>query len=430
MQDDPNVQINNNYRQDKHMKALVLAGGFPQIDLINKLKVRGIETILADYYSHPVARDYADKFYRISTLDVDAIRKLAVDEQVDFIITVCTDQALLTMAKVSEELFLPCYLDYTMARNVTNKSFMKQVFLKYGIPSAKFAISDAIEKINIADWQYPIIVKPVDCNSSKGVRRIDDKEQLVSAFNDAIYLSRTKTAIIEEFIAGKELSVDVYVENGQAIVLDVTTSEKIKDKDRFIIFRTWHPAQISITTYKKIQTVSQQIANAFQIKNSPMLIQMLTDGENIFVIEFSARTGGGVKHLSIMRRAGVDVISSVIELTLGNKPHIEVKKPSAKYMVDEYIYCKPGVFDHIEGFDELKKENVLVDYYVFRGKGSTFNSINNSGDRVGGFSIQSNTLEELREKHDRANRSVRVVSVSGEDIMRHDLLAGFDAQES
>ena len=94
------------------MKALVLAAGFPQIDLVNKLKDRGIETIAADYYIHPVARDYADRFYRISTLDVDEIRKLAVDEKVDFIITVCTDQALLTMSMVSEDLCIPCYLDY------------------------------------------------------------------------------------------------------------------------------------------------------------------------------------------------------------------------------------------------------------------------------------------------------------------------------
>ena len=85
------------------MKALVLAGGFPQIELIKQLKVRGIETILADYNEEPVAKKYADKFYQVSTLDIDAVRKVAKDEQVDFLITVCTDQALLTVAKVSED---------------------------------------------------------------------------------------------------------------------------------------------------------------------------------------------------------------------------------------------------------------------------------------------------------------------------------------
>lgn len=59
------------------MKALVLAGGFPQIALIKELKSRGIETILADYNKEPVAKPYADKFHQASTLDIDAIADIA-----------------------------------------------------------------------------------------------------------------------------------------------------------------------------------------------------------------------------------------------------------------------------------------------------------------------------------------------------------------
>ena len=412
------------------MKALVLAGGLPQIDLINKLKSRGIETILADYYKHPVARDYADKFYRISTLDVDAIRQLTIDEKIDFVITVCTDQALLTMAKVSEELNLPCYMDYETARNVTNKAFMKQVFADNNIPSAKFVIAGLLDEVDFSNWRFPLIVKPVDCNSSKGVRRVENEKELDIAFNEAVLLSRTDTAIVEEFIMGKELSVDVYVEDGKAIVLDITTSEKLKVKDRFVIFRTWHPANITDAIKEKVQKVAQQIADAFGIKNSPMLIQMLSDGENAYVIEFSARTGGGVKHLSISKRTGVDIISAVIDLTLGNKPHIEIKNPPSKYMVDEYIYCKPGVFAYVDGFEKLKQDGVITDYYVFRWKGAVFDSVENSGDRIGGFTIEGNTIEELREKHNCVNRSVKVISMNGKDIMHHELLADFDVREA
>ena len=38
------------------MKALVLAGGFPQIALIQELKKRDVYVILADYYEEPVAK--------------------------------------------------------------------------------------------------------------------------------------------------------------------------------------------------------------------------------------------------------------------------------------------------------------------------------------------------------------------------------------
>lgn len=161
-----------------------------------------------------------------------------------------------------------------------------------------------------------------------------------------------------------------------------------------------------------------------------MLVQMLSDGEHVYVIEFSARTGGGVKHLSIPRRTGIDIVSAVIDLTIGVKPHIEIREPFSKYMVDEYIYCKPGVYDHIEGFDALKKTGVITDYYIFKWKGSVFDTIENSGDRIGGFTIQGNTFGELREKHNKVNRTVKVMSMTSKDIMQHDFLTDFNAQEA
>lgn len=412
------------------MKALVLAGGFPQIDLIEKLKLREIETILIDYYEYPVARDYADKFYRISTLDINAVRKVAIEEKVDFIITVCTDQALLTMAKISEELKLPCYIDYETAQNVTNKEYMKKVFFENDIPCSKFVISSEYKSTDFLCLEYPLIVKPVDCNSSKGVRRVENVYDLKVAYSEALSLSRTKTVIVEEYISGKELSVDVYVENGKAIVLDITTSEKLKIQDRFIIYRTWHPANISFDIKKKIDSVCQKIAESFKLTNSPMLVQLLSDGKEVYVIEFSARAGGGVKHLSITRRSGIDINSAVIDLTLGKKPHMIIEDPETKYMVDEYVYCYQGVFDHMEGFEFLKESKVIKDYYQFRNKGSVINSIENSGDRICGFTIQGDSFNELKEKNNIVNWNVKIISTEGKDIMRHDFIADFSEFET
>lgn len=206
------------------------------------------------------------------------------------------------------------------------------------------------------------------------------------------------------------------------MILDITESEKIKDAEKFVICRTWHPARISKDTRSQIEDVVQQIAHAFKLKDSPMLVQMISSGTNISVLEFSARTGGGVKHLSIQRQTGVDIISAVIDLTLGKRPHICIREPEWRYMLDEYIYCSPGTYDHLEGFEELKSKGTLIDYYLFKWKGAEFDTIENSGDRIGGFTITAYSLEELARKHREVNASVKVVSSQGTDMMRHDLL--------
>ena len=404
------------------MKALVLAGGFPQIALIKELRGRGIFTILADYYENPVAKPYADRFYQASTLDVDAITELAEKEAVDFLITACTDQALLTVARVSETLGLPCYIDYQTALNVTNKQYMKKVFNQHNISTAKHVIMAELDVTRIEGMRYPLIVKPVDCNSSKGVKRVENFEELKAAFETAIRLSRTDTALVEEFIDGEELSVDVYVENGIAHVLSVSSLDKIANNDKFVIFRGRYSAEVVERVHELVRGIAQQIADAFGLKNSPMLIQMITDGERAFVLEFSARTGGGIKFLLIRKASGFDVISAVVDLTLGKKPHVQKVKPENKFIVNDFIYCKPGRFDRLDGFDELKADGTISDYYLFKWKGAEFDTIENSGDRIAGFTVQANTVEELRQKHKKAVASMRVLDDGGNDMMRRDLL--------
>ena len=404
------------------MKALVVAGGIAQAALIQELKSRGIYTILADRNPKAVAVPYADAFYPVSTLDEEGIYQLALQEKVDFVLTACADQVLLITAKVSERLGLPCYIDYHTATLVSDKKYMKDVFVKNGVPTAKHVVMGTFEKDKVKDFQFPLIVKPVDSYSSRGVRKVLNDEEMKAAFEEAVEISRTKTAIVEEFCEGEELTVDVYVEDGKAHVLTASVSDKIADKDRFVIYRTKNPAPISDDVKMQIQETAQKIADAFNLKNSPMLIQMISDGKRISVLEFCARTGGSIKYRLIKKASGFDVIKAVADLTLGEKPHVGELVAENKYITNTFLYCKPGVFDHAEGFEELKNEGVISEYYIFSSKGAEYKTITCSGDRMGSFTVQADTLQELKEKHETAIRRVRAIGADGCDLIRHDLV--------
>ncbi len=405
------------------MKVLVLAGGYPQIALINELKGRGYRVLLADYYEEPVAKKYADEFYRVSTLDTDAIEKLAREKEVDFLITACTDQALLTVALVSERLGKPCYIDYKTALNVTNKSYMKEVFVKNGISTAAHYIMAEPEWEKLSSLRYPLIVKPVDCNSSKGVKKVFSEEEFSEAFSEAVNLSRTKTAVVEEFISGPEITVDVQVENGEAKVLSMAYSDKIPDNNKFVIYRTRYPIAETDAVKEQIAKIAQQIADAFGLKNSLMLVQLISDGERVYVLEFSARTGGGVKYQLIKRVSGFDVIKAVVDLTEGKVPRVLKKEPENKYISNLFLYCDKGEFDRLEGFEELKKEGVISEYFLFKWKGAEMGGTNNSGDRIGGFTVQDDSLDGIKEKYNKAINRIKVLDKNGKDILRRDLLA-------
>ena len=140
------------------MKAIVVAGGISQAALIEELKRRNIFTILVDKNPKAYAVPFADKFCKISTMDVDAIKALAIEEKVDFVITACADQVLLVVSKISEELGLPCYIDYKTAKLVSDKQYMKAVFQENGIPTAKHTVMEKLNKKALADFDFPLIV--------------------------------------------------------------------------------------------------------------------------------------------------------------------------------------------------------------------------------------------------------------------------------
>lgn len=411
------------------MKALVLCGGLPQIALTKELQSRGITVVMADMNEKVAGRQYADIFYPVSVLDVDAVRELAANEQVNFVMSVCADQVLQVAAEVSRDLNLPCYIDYETAVNVSKKSYMKRIFKEHGVPTSDYVILEKLTEEDIAHLHYPLIVKPVDAYSSRGVKKVQNFSELQEAFDIAVNISRTKTAIVEEFVDGNEITVDAYVEGGKAHILCLSDLFKTGEDGKFVINRSRIPARVSPAVEKKIADAAQKIADAFGLKDTPMLIQLLVKDGAVSVIEFCARTGGSIKFLMIKKFSGFDVVKAVADLTLGKKPHVgKIKKPE-KLTVNEFIYCKPGELLRVEGGEELLADGTVAEFSVFKVPGAGFEEIRGSGDRLAYFSVEADDWKTLGEKHARANARLRAIGTNGEDLIRHDLIAKYHETE-
>ena len=390
------------------MRALVLCGGIPQVALLEELRRRGIYTILADRNPDVVARPYANAFFAASVLDINEIKKIAVEQRVDVILSACADQVLLVQAQLSEELGLPCYIDYKTAQNVSSKKLMKKVFVESNIPTSKYVIMDNFDEKKIQGFEYPVIVKPIDSYSSRGVRKVNNIEELKLAFETAIEISRTNTAIIEEYIEGDELSVDAYIENGSVHILCISNLDKIADNEQFVICRTRYPAQISEIIKEQVKTTARQIARAFNLRNSPMLIQTAK---------------GGLSRL-IKQVSRFDVIKAAADLALGGEPHVEPYQLN-ECIVNEFLYTQPCIFDHLMGFEKMQKQGVISEYFQLKAKGTVCYEARSSGDRVAYYTIQGRTMDEVREKDRQVNEAIKVIDANGRDVLRHELIGGY-----
>ena len=90
------------------------------------------------------------------------------------------------------------------------------------------------------------------------------------------------------------------------------------------------------------------------------------------------------------------------------------------------MYSYPVEFDHLEVFEELKQEGIILEYWQFKNKGAVIKSAVSSSDRIASITIVADSFEELVEKHNIAKSRIKIIDVNGNDIMRHDLLTDIE----
>lgn len=404
-------------------KIMILAGGNDQCALINELRHYhngNVEILLVDMSDKVKAIPYADKFLQISTMDKDAVLNAAKEEKIDYILTACGDQPLSTMAYVSARMGLPCYLTEQEVRDLTNKRYMKEKMVANNIPTSKHIYVDKNWNNKLSGFKYPLVVKPVDSNGSKGVKKVFTSSELGESLKEAFNYSISGDVIIEEFKIGEELSIDVYVEGNVAKLLSVTASKKIKENEKsFTILQSYYPASVKYDE-KIILEIAQKIVNAWNLHDTPLLIQMIVNNDEYNVLEFSARMGGGSKYHLIQVLSGVNIMKTYVEMVMGNKPQVNPKKQWNNAIMS-YVYCKPGIFSELVGFDKLVKNGFIHNYFTYRTAPSIIEKSDTSSDRVAGFLVVGDSEKDVVEKLVHVNKNVAVLDDIGNDIMRHDL---------
>ncbi len=401
---------------------MVLAGGNDQIELIKGIRKRfpGVEIILIDMNPNVRAKEFADKMKVISTMDFDRVLEAAKEDNIDLILSACGDQPMRTMAFISEKLKLPCYISYQQSLNLTNKVLMKHLMVDGGIPTSKFRRFDINSDINIDGLEFPLVIKPADNNGSKGIIKVYTEDEFDNAISEAKKYTLNGDLIVEEFKSGEEYSVEAFIKKGEPHIVFASKNIKIKNRNTFTICRNEYVGELSANLKNKIMSIIARIGKVFEIDNVPLLIQMIVNGNDINVIEFSARTGGGSKLFFIRQMVGVDIIDNLLDVTFGKDPDI-ITNPSKDKAAILYVYARPGVFASIGNLETLMNDGLITEYYQYKPFGTQILSSNYSSDRCVGFLIRAKDDMELNKKIEIVNNTISILNENGEDIMCHDI---------
>jgi biotin carboxylase len=402
--------------------AIVLAGTQPHIPLIENLEARGYYVLLVDYLESPPAKRFADEHSRVSTLDMDAVLALARERRAALVIAACVDRANVTAAYVAETLGLPAPYGFTTAAVVADKLKMKERLASLGIPTAAFKVVRGVADVDRLSMPFPVVAKPTDTGGSKGVRKAADAGQLRLAVEQAFQVSRAEEILVEEFLDGVEVSADCLVQDGGVRILLL--------RERFIersvggavlsAYASVSPARLSAAARDGIERATSDIARGFGLRTTPLLVQFMVDGDDVRVIEFAPRVGGGLNFRLVLLKTGVDIVDATVEAYLGRT----IALPAADrggWLAACHVYAEAGCFGEVRHQDRLLAEGIFDEFYLHKARGAMIGASLSSSDRVASFLVHANGPAELLGKVRAAMDRLDVVDRDGRSIIRRDV---------
>ncbi len=404
------------------MKLLVLGGSYVQLNAIRKAKEKGHTVIITDYLSDCPGKREADFYEQISTFDVEGNIKVGKKYEIDGVLTLGTDQPILTAAKVAEALEIPAFLDSQTAKSVTNKRVMKNLFYINKIPTAKYRlIKEGFKDNELQELNFPVVVKPLDSQGQRGVYKLSSIEDIRKVFGDVISFSREDEILVEEFYENDEITVNGWVVDGKPYIFSVVDRISCDQTPHIgVCIRHNMPSVFMAEYSKEITLLTEKIVQAFNIKNGPIYFQFLMGNEGIKVNEIACRIGGAYEDQYIPRATGINILDMLIDYSLGlnldysTLNNFDINKPRMFYSV-EMFFAKPCKISYFSDIEMIKKlPGVIKAHYNFD-VGHCIKEINNATQRAGYIIVEGKSKNELVNNIEKIYYELGIYDENGEN---------------
>ncbi|MDD2476470.1 MAG: ATP-grasp domain-containing protein [Dysgonamonadaceae bacterium] len=379
-------------------KSILIFGVGPlQKSIIERSKLKGLYTVGIDPMEDAVCKDEVDAFEVVDGQDFEKTLEVAKRYNVKGIITAATDKPLVMMARVAEHLNLPFFSIQT-AEWSTDKLLMKEKFMEADIPCAKGLLLNDVSELEGFKMDYPLIVKPRDNSGSRGVIYCKDLCEVEQAVQEALQYTKKKSVLIEEFIEGKEYSIEAIHYNGKTHIIQFT--EKITtDFPYNVEIGHIQPADISSDHQDEIKSLVGDIAQALKFKNCASHTEVKINEKGVFVIESSPRLGGDfITSTLVPLSTGLNMEDLLIAISLGKSsdsfsPALDYTKHSGII----YFEIEKGVIISILGLEKLKLIHGIQKWEFDLKSGDKITKPSNSLDRHGYAIFQTDTKKELED---------------------------------
>ena len=344
-------------------KVFAILGGNKLLKgICDKLQSYGYYVVVVDWNEKPAV--IGDLHIREDVKDPETILRIFKERgyNIDGAIS-CIDLAAPSVSAINKAYGLKSMPE--KYNKVLSKEQMASDWKAAGIFNRISERSDSfnMEEVVELNKKYRIIIKPDVAASSRGITTLEKnstKEQIVEAMNKAKDASFNKLCLIEEYVVGREFTVDMLGDDyGNVVVYGISVKyhTPYAGKNRCAVKLHWNSNIYPDEVYRAIAQRGRECYQAIGLKNSfgHLEIIMKEDG-TLTPIEIGARTSGFIGSHLVSAASERDYLHDYIDMlhgkNIGNEDHINGTQSAMwyKYNIPAGCTCvrKTSIADYLD----------------------------------------------------------------------------------
>ncbi|MBL8362808.1 MAG: ATP-grasp domain-containing protein [Rubrivivax sp.] len=364
---------------------LHVLGGSPwQTPTVRRAKALGLRVLVTDMYAERPAYAHADVHEQVDITDLDRTLEAARRHRVQGIVCDTSDVGVPTAAWVAERLGLPG-MGYGVALDFTDKARMRGRLAGTSVPIPAHACAVEPEELDAAVRRLglPVVVKPADNQSGRGVSVVHRPAELAAAWHAALAHSRSRRVVVEAFVAGAEVIADGYVVDGRVELLGLADKTPYAENPTIsnrILYRSGAAFE---ELAPRVRPAAGAVIAALGLRNGVFHAEFMLAAAGVVPIDIAARGGGVMIHTCVLQHvSGVDPIAAMIRTALGQDPDVHPLL-SRRGAVVEFLRLPPGVLQAVHGLDAALRVPGVAAIHFNAKPGDPVGALRQKDDRPG-----------------------------------------------
>lgn len=385
----------------KGKKIVILGATTETIFLVKKAEEMGVYTYVVDPYKDAPAKKYSSHPIDLDCFDINGVLELIEREKIDGVLPGCADILVPVYEEVCRKAGMYCYVNKNIVNIFSNKKGLKEMLKKHKLPVIK---EYSLEEIRQEGFnEYPIFIKPVDNNSSKGMSTVYNFAGFDEAYNKALNNSNSKTVLIEKCEECDDFFVGYFLQDGN--VKNTFTA------DRYVIKQegcgTITAGMIYPSKHQKLylDSIHQEMLAIFdelEFRNGIIAIQGFVENGKIKFYDPALRITGGQEYILTKYFYDLDILECLVFFALTGKmssnPNEYMKCDSSfggQYASNLAFSVKACKIGRITGMEYAKEREGVLNVTQEHKEGDVIDRIGTAQQNFSRMHLVAETREEL-----------------------------------